>query len=233
MKGESKLPDIAEFFQWQKPRVLLSTATSVADRISDDDLMNRAGEFYQKTKEALVASTFATWFDLAIDPVLVKLALANERILDFELSDFNDQKYEYEIVMSLEPDRKPGLEYRNGKQPVVPQRAFSGEPVHADWIAKDIRRKTDLAKKTGIHHRHLLVYQNISGGATDLRQLKALVGDAESAWASMWLISGVPVWGGIALLSNRHEFDWPEAKWYSYVNALEGGQFSGFDFYLQ
>lgn len=233
MTCKSMLPDISEFFRWQKPRALLSTATSIADRISDEDFMNRGGEFYQKTKEALVASTFAAWFDLAIEPVLVKMAMVNERILDFDLSEFDGQKYEYEIVMSLEPDRKPGLEYRNGRQPVTPWRAFSGEPVPADWIAKDILKKTDLAKKYRIRHRHLLVYQNISGGMPDLRKLQALVGDANSVWASIWLISGVMEWGGIALLSNRNGFSWPAAEGFSYVNTSEGGQFSGFDFYLQ
>lgn len=231
MKCESMLPDISEFFQWQEPRALLSAATSIANRISHDDLMNRAGEFYQKTKEALVASTFAACFDLGVEPVLVKMA--HERLLDFGLSGADGQKYECEIVMSLEPDRKPGLEYRNGKQPVTPQRAFSGEPVPADWIAKGIRKKTDVAKKTGIYHRHLLVYQNISGGMPHLQQLKALVRDAESVWASMWLISGVPCWGGIALLSNRHGFNWPDLKWLSYANAPKDRDFSGFDFYLQ
>ena len=228
---ESMLPDISGLFQSQKPRALLGTATSIADQISSEDLMNRAGEFYQKTKEALVASTFAAGFALGIEPVLVKMA--HKRMLDFELNGFDGQKYEYEIVMSLEPGRKPGLEYRDAKKPVTPWRAFSGEPVPAEWVAKVIRKKTDLAKKNQIYHRHLLVYQNISGGAPDLRQLKALVGHAKSVWASMWLISGVPAWGGIALLSNRYGFDWPTMEWFSYVNAKEGKGFSGFDIYLQ
>lgn len=231
MKCESMLPDISEFSQWQNPRALLNTATSIADRISDADLMNRAGEFYQKTKEALVASTFAAGFTLGVKPVLVKMA--HERLLDFELSVSDGQKYEYEIVMALEPGRKPGWEYQDGNRPVSGWRAFSGQPVPPQWIAPSIWKKMEKAKRYGIYHRHLLVYQNIQGGAPDLRSLKALVGDANPIWASVWLITGVPDWGGVALLSNRHGFSWPEMEWLSYVNAPKGKVFSGFDFYLQ
>ncbi len=225
------LPDTSRLFQLQQPRDLLATVTSIADDVSDEDLMNRAGEFYQKTKEALVASTFAAIFAHTVKPTLVKMV--HERMLDFKLSDFDGQTYDYEIVMALEPRRKPGLEYRDGRKPIPPLRAFSGKPVPAEWIVKVIQKKTELAKKNNFHHRHLLVYQNIPGGTPDLRQLKALVGDANSVWASVWLISGVPDWGGVALLSNRHGFSWPEMEWLSYVNAPKGEAFSGFYFYLQ
>lgn len=211
------LPDTSRLFQLQQPRDLLATVTSIADEVTDEDLMNRAGEFYQKTKEALIAATFATIFDYAVMPILVKMV--HEKIQDFELSDFSDfngQKYEYEIVMALEPGRKPGLEYRDGRKPIPSLPALSGKSVSAEWIVKVIQKKTELAQKNKFDHRHLLVYQNIQGRAPDLRQLKALVGDANSVWASVWLISGVPDWGGVALLSNRHGFSWPEMEWLSY-----------------
>lgn len=228
---KKQLPDISHSYQLQKARDLLDMVTGIDNHVSAEDLMNKAGEFYQKIKEALVASPFAAGFALLVKPVLIKMA--HGQMLDFELHSMGGQKYEFEIVMSIEPDRKPGLEYRNGSRPITPRRAFSGEQFPPEWITKDLWKKTEMAKEGQVSHRHLLIYQNIAGGLPDLGRLRSLCAGAESVWASVWLISGVPDMGWIALLFNRDGFACPEAKWFSYVNAPKGDKYGGVDLYLQ
>ena len=156
-------------------------------------------------------------------------------LIDFELRDA--RTIPFEIVTAYELGYKIRQGYRNGRSPMVSEKAFSGLPVDSARVAAEIAKKTAKAKKAktvdGHFHGHLLVYQNIAGGAVELRQLKALCAEAESVWASVWLISGVPSWGGIALLLNGYGFAFPEMKWVSYVNAPKGNGYGGFDLYLQ
>jgi len=52
----------SQFFHWQDPRSLWNFVRQSETDISDEDLMNRAGDEFQKLKEAIVASMFAVGF---------------------------------------------------------------------------------------------------------------------------------------------------------------------------
>lgn len=194
-----------QMFHWHEPRDHWDYVMQVQEGISDEDLMNRAGNGYQKLKEAIVASTFAVGFNEFINSVRVRMA--NDELLDFELQDRKTEEIlELEIVMAIEPGRRPGLEYRDGQRPQMPARAFSGEPIDAGWIAPFINKKTQKARAKNINGRHLLVYQNISGGQTDFKELLDLVPGAEETWQSIWLIVGVPDMSSMVLISNAVGF---------------------------
>ena len=61
--------------------------------------------------------------------------------------------------------------------------------------------KTEKIRGKGIR-RHLLVYNNIYGGTSDLRRLPQLLGNVQDDWDSIWLIAGVPGFGWLALVAN-------------------------------
>jgi hypothetical protein len=46
-----------------------------------------------------------------------------------------------------------------------------------------------------------MVYDNIAGGTTDLLRLPSLLEDTALEWDSIWLITGVPDIGWVALVS--------------------------------
>ncbi len=213
---------VSQMFHWHEPRDLWDYVTQVQENISDEDLMNRAGASYQKLKEAIVASTFAVGFNELINPVQVRMA--NDELLDFELQDRKTEEVlEFEIVMAIEPGRRPGLEYRDGQRPQMPARAISGEPIDARWIAPFIDKKTQKARAKNINWRHLLVYQNISGGQTDSKKLLEFVPGTEKTWQSIWLIVGVPDRSFMVLISNAVGFPCDLHKWlpnYQWVTFL-------------
>ena len=133
--------------------------------------------------------------------------MANDELLDFELQNRKTAEvFECEIVMAIEPNRRPGLEYRDGQRPQMHARAFAGEPIDAGWIAPFIIKKTQKAIAKNIHGRHLPVYQNISGGQTDCKRLLELVPGAEQIWQSIWLIVGVPDMSFMVLIANAAGF---------------------------
>ncbi|MER3425087.1 MAG: hypothetical protein C4293_19505 [Nitrospiraceae bacterium] len=140
--------------------------------------------------------------------------MAKDELLDFKLQDKKiGDCFEFEIVMAIEPGRKPGLEYRNGNRSGMPSRAFRGQPVDPEWIAPSIQGKTHKARNKKIYRRHLLVYQNIPGGQTDFMKLLALVPEAERVWRSIWLIAGGPDMSARVLLSNAAAFACSLYEW--------------------
>jgi len=214
----------------QPPQVLLECAETLQSDMSDEQFLSKGRDFEQKVQEAFPAAVFSCIFDTTVCPVRIRMA--HQQVLDFELISNSNEVYKFEVVTAYEPGRKIRLEYRDSKKPAFPPRGLSGVPVPAEWVATTILNKTAKVEKKRLN-RHLLVYQNISGGAADLKRLRKLVSGVESIWASVWIISGVPDWGGVALLCNTHGFNWSTMKWLSYVNAQEGMGFSGFDIYLQ
>jgi hypothetical protein len=212
--------DITEFKCWQSPLELWNLAKRVQASMSSEKFLSRGRDFVQKVQEALVASTFALCFAGLVSPVQIRMSKIHQPLLDFELFPTNySTKYEFEIVAAYEPDYKIRLKYRDGKRPKMPYKAFSGEPVNPEWVAEEILKKTERVKKAGEKgaNHHLLVYQNIHGGPTDLEQLRQLVANTESVWTSIWIISGAPSWGWITLLFNSSGFKCPSMQWLSTI----------------
>ena len=229
--------DVTKLFRWQHPFELHRTAAYAQSMLSNEDFLSLGGEYEQKIQEARVGSIFSCGLSRALGPLQVRMAPYCERMLDMELETSFGELCQFEITTAFLPDYKIRLAYRNGKCLEISHRVFSGESVDPQWLAGPIGRKTKkmlrMCSSGEQMERHLLVYQSFSGGAADLKKVMALCGYLDSVWESVWIISGVPHWGGIALLSNRYGFDWPTMEWVSYVNAKEGMGFSGFDIYLQ
>ncbi len=224
--------DIDAMYLWQHPSRLLRWAVKAESEMTCEAFLSRGGSLEQKIQEALVGATFLSIFRRLVSPVMGRMARINEEALDIEARTANGAIYQFEITTAYPPGYRIREAYRNGSKPEIPQSAFAGEPISDEWVAATILRKTAKVENKRLN-RHLLVYQNILGGAPDLRRLCELVSGVESIWASVWIISGVPEWGGVALLCNTYGFNWPTKEWLSYVNAQEGRGFSGFDIYLQ
>ena len=222
----------SQLYQWQSPRVLLNEAARMQAGMPSEQFLSKGRDNEQKIQEALVGATFLSIFRQIDSSVMGRMAKINEEALDMEGRGAEGIIYPFEITVAYPPLYRIREVYKNQNKPVIPQSAFAGEPIPAEWVATTILNKTAKVEKKRLN-RHLLVYQNIFGGAPDLRRLCELVSGVESIWASVWLISGVPDWGGVALLCNTHGFNWSTMEWLSYVNAQEGMGFSGFDIYLQ
>ncbi len=205
--------ELDKFYRLQDPLDLWNLAKQTQSAMSAEDFLSRGKDFEQKVQEALVASTFSLGFQKYISPVQIQMKKVHEELLDFELQSREGPAFEFEITTTYEPGYKIREEYKNGKRPKVPERAFSGDPVKAEWIAPVIRTKTEKARKIKDFNRHLLVYQNISGGGTDLERLKKLIPGSESIWRSIWLIVGVPDLVAMVLLCNTHGFSCAEREW--------------------
>jgi hypothetical protein len=224
--------DIDAMYLWQHPSALLRLAVKAQSEMTSDAFLSRGGSLEQKIQEAIVGATFLSIFQRLVSPVMGRMARINEEVLDIEARTANGAICQFEITTAYPPGYRIREAYRNGSKPEIPQPAFAGEPILAEWVATTILNKTAKVEKK-LLNRHLLVYQNIFGGAPDLRRLCELVSGVESIWASVWIISGVPHRGGVAILCNTHGFNWSTMEWLSYVNAQEGKGFSGFDIYLQ
>lgn len=224
--------DIDAMYEWQHPSALLRLAVKAQSEMTCEAFLSKGGSVEQKIQEALVGATFLSIFQRLVSPVMGRMARINEEALDIEARTANGAICQVEITTAYPPGYRIREAYRNGSKPEIPQPAYAGEPIPAEWVAPTILSKTAKVEKKRLN-RHLLVYQNIFGGAPDLRRLCELVSGVESIWASVWIISGVPDWGGVALLCNTHGFNWSTMEWLSYVNAQEGMGFSGFDIYLQ
>jgi hypothetical protein len=227
-----RFSDIEAMYLWQHPLALRRLAMKTQSEMTCEEFLSRGGSREQKIQEALVGATFLSIFHQIVLPVMGRMARINEEALDIEARTADGIIYQFEITTVYPPGYKIREAYRNGSKPEIPQSAFTGDPVSAGHVATTILKKTAKVKKKRLN-RHLLVYQDISGGAPDLTLLRKLVSGVESVWASVWIISGVPDWGGVVLLSNTHGFNWPTKEWLSYVNAQEGKGFAGFDIYLQ
>ena len=199
--------DIDAMYLWQHPSALLRLAVKTQSEMTCEAFLSRGGSLEQKIQEALVGATFLSIFQRLVSPVMGRMARINEETLDIEARTANGTIYQLEITTAYPPGYKIREAYRNGSKPEIPQSAFAGEPISAEWVATTILRKTAKVEKKRLN-RHLLVYQNIFGGVPDLRRLRKLISGVESIWASVWLISGVPEWGGVALLRNTHGFNW-------------------------
>jgi len=205
------------FYRFQDPSDLWNLAKKVESVLTAEQFLSRGKDSEQKLQEALVASTFSIGFQKYLFPVEIRMVEVHKPLLDFELKSRDGVVSEFEITTAYEPKYKIREEYMDGKIPQIPIRAFSGEPVRPEWIAPFIQSKTEKAKKLkdlpGEFNRQLLVYQNISGGGTDLERLKQLIPGSESIWQSIWLIVGVPDLVAMVLVSNAHGFSCTEGKW--------------------
>ena len=199
--------DIDAMYSWQHPSALRRLAVKAQSEMTCEAFLSRGGNREQKIQEALVGATFLSIFQQIVSPVKGRMARINEEALDIEALAADGIIYQFEITTAYPLGYRIREAYRNGSKPEIPQSAFAGEPISAEWVATTILRKTAKVEKKRLN-RHLLVYQNMFGGVPDLRQLRKLISGVESIWASVWLISGVPEWGGIAILCNTHGFNW-------------------------
>ena len=192
----------SKFNLWQRPRELRDLAVKAQANISAEAFLSRGGDFEQKIQEVLVGTSFAMLFHKIVFPVRVRMAQIHEEATDIELRSGDGVTYPFEITTVYPPGYKIRLEYRDGRRPVISKRAFSGEPIPAEWIADAIVNKTNKVRGKGLR-RHLLVYNNISGGTTNLWRLPQLLCGAEGIWDSIWIIAGIPYCGWISLVSNE------------------------------
>ncbi|MDE3226631.1 MAG: hypothetical protein KGO52_02120 [Nitrospirota bacterium] len=193
--------DINLFYLLQRPWELRRLAVAVQKGMSDEAFISRGGDFEQKVQEALIGSTFSWGGHHIISPASVRMARIHHEALDMEIHSDNGEMHSFEITTLHPADLKIRLAYRDGKRPEIPSRAFSGEPIPAELIASAIDKKTNKIQGKGLC-RHLLVYNNVYGGTTDLRRLPRLLNGAERTWDSIWVIAGIPYFGWIALVSN-------------------------------
>jgi hypothetical protein len=209
-------PDLGVFYRWQKPRALWGLATGIASALSDEQFLSRGRHYEQKLQEALVDSTWCLCFSKLVSPVLIRMA--DSQLLDFEIRLASGEIWQLEVTTAHPFGYKIREEYRHGKKPSMQPRAFSGDPVSPTWLTSVIGNKTKkvIGKYT---NRHLVVYQNISGGATDLGQVRKLVPNIEASWRSVWIITGIPSCGGIVLICKAASFGCPEMKWFSYATS--------------
>lgn len=209
--------DLKNFHQFQNPHDLWNLAKKTESALTAEQFLSRGKDSEQKLQEALVASTFSIGFQKYLFPVEIRMVEVHKPFLDFELKSRDGVIFEFETTTAYEPEYKIREEYMDGKRPQIPIRAFSGEPVKPEWIAPFIQSKTEKVKKLkelpGEFNRHLLVYQNISGGGTDLERLKQLISGSESIWESIWLIIGIPDLVAMVLVCNAHGFSCAEGKW--------------------
>lgn len=186
---------------WQPPLALRQLAVRAQSEMSNEAFLSKGGSREQKIQEALVGSTFLSVFGRVVSPVLGRMAKINEEALDMEAIGVDGAISPFEITTAYVPGYRIRQEYKDENRPEIPQSAFIGEPIPAKWVASPILNKTEKIRGKGIR-RHLLVYNNIYGGTTDLRRLPQLLGNAQNDWDSIWLIAGVPDIGWVALVAN-------------------------------
>lgn len=200
-----QVPDIDFMYSWQRPSDLRRLAVRTQLRMSNEAFLSKGGSREQKIQESLVGATFLCVFQRLVSPVLVRMAEINEEALDMEATGLDGTRYPFEITTAYPPDYRIRERYKNGKQPEIFRSAFTGEPKPAEWIAsaiinKTVKNKTVKIRGKGIR-RHLIVYDNVAGGTTDLWRLPSLLEDAAVEWDSIWLITGIPDIGWVALVS--------------------------------
>lgn len=176
--------------------------------MSDEVFLSRGGDIEQKIQEALVGATFSWGFYHLVTAVKAQMAAIHKEALDIELRSNAGCLYSFEITAAHPPGYQIRLAYRGGKRPEISPRAFSGEPIPAEWLASAIINKTNKVRGKSLR-RHLLVYNNISGGTNDLWRLPQLLLGSEKVWDSIWIITGVPDCGWIALVSNSAGLEIP------------------------
>lgn len=210
-----------KLFEFQDPQNFFNLVNKITSPISDEDLLSRGKDDEQKLQEALVASPFALGFQKYISPIQIRMATVQKNLMDFELLSSDNTTLEFEIVMVLPPNRKLREEYQKGKQPEIAMAEFSGKPINPEWVASQIRQKTEKAMRSDRFNGHLLVYMNVSGGTPDLLEVKRLISDSESIWQSIWLIRGVPDMAVMVLLYNSHGFCCVVNDWLQ-INGING-----------
>ena len=193
--------DISTMYCWQDPLALRQLAVKARSEMPAEAFLSIGGSSEQKIQEALVGSTFLSVFGRLVSPVLGRMAKINEEALDMEVIGSDGTISSFEITAAYAPGYRIRQEYKGGNRPEIPQSAFTGKPISAEWIASPILNKTEKIRGKGIR-RHLLVYNNIYGGTTDLWRLPQLLGNAQNDWDSIWLIAGVPDFGWLALVAN-------------------------------
>jgi len=222
-----------EFFNWQTPQDLLGRSRKYITNVGSERFLSTGGEHEKTVQEALVGSTFASCLSCKTGDMKMRMAEQGAALKDFEL-ELDHSIHEFEVTVAYEPNYKIRRAWRNGQSPKIPVDAFCASPIDPKLLAAVVQKKTQKACKSPRKtKRHLVVYQCIWGGLPDLKDLRSLCDEAASAWASAWIISGVPFAGGVGLLFNDYGFDWPIMEWLSYVDAKQGGGFGGFDIYLQ
>jgi len=204
-KMHRSFSDIDAMYLWQHPSALLRLAVKAQSEMTDEAFLSRGGSREQKIQEALVGATFLSIFQRIVSPVMGRMARINEEALDIEALTANGTICQLEITTAYPPDYRIREAYRNGAKPEIPWSAFTGEPILAEWIASSISNKTEKIRGKGIR-RHLVVYNSINGGTTDLWRLPQLLGDVEKEWDSIWLIAGVSDLGWVALVSDSKNF---------------------------
>lgn len=237
------LPDISEFYEPRSPQDFSDFAYGVSEKIglaealqsgferedprfqailNKNFLSNKAKEYEKTVQEALVAVAFSLRLNsLIVGISKVRMIEQQTPLLDFELETTTGVKHEFEVTTAYDKGRKIKLDYEDGKGPG--NQIISG-PANPWPIAQLIRDKTrkkrdQQEKGNRTFQRHLLVYQNILSrrGGTDLTQLRSLVSDVESDWASIWLVIGVSEEGatGVALLYPSSQFECTAGQWLS------------------
>ncbi len=199
-KMNRQVHDIDFMYSRQRLSDLRRLAVRTQLRMSNEAFLSKGGSREQKIQEALVGATFLCVFQRIVSPVMGRMAKINEEALDMEATGLEGTSYPFEITTAYPPDYRILERYKNGKQPEIPRSAFTGEPKPAEWIASAIINKTVKIRGKGMR-RHLIVYDNIAGGTTDLWRLPSLLEDAAVEWDSIWLITGVPDIGWVALVS--------------------------------
>ncbi|MEP6891727.1 MAG: hypothetical protein ABI955_13625 [Nitrospirota bacterium] len=114
-----------------------------------------------------MGATFLSIFRRIVSPVMGRMARINEEASDIEARTADGIIYQLEITTAYPPGYRIREAYRNGSKPEIPQSAFTGEPILAERIAFSIINKTEKIRRKGIRG-HLVVYNNISVGTTDL-----------------------------------------------------------------
>ncbi|MBY0249543.1 MAG: hypothetical protein K2Q17_17975 [Nitrospiraceae bacterium] len=198
---KKSLHDISAMHSWQHPLALRRLAIEAQLEMSDEAFLSRGGSREQKIQEALVGSTFLLVFRRIVWPVLGRMAKINEEALDMEAIGGNGTISSFEITAAYVPGYRIRQAYKDGNRPEIPQSAFTGNPISAEWVASSILNKTEKIRGKGMR-RHLLVYNNISGGTTDFHRLPSLLGNAKDEWDSIWVIAGIPDSGYVALVAN-------------------------------
>ena len=223
-----------QFYEWQTPKDLLRLSQNHILKVGGEKLLSTGGELEKTVQQAVITSTFALCYARLFNQTKVRMTEPYTPFKDFELLT-DDMNHEFEVTTAYNPKDRIREAWR-GQRPEISRYAYSGKPVPAAWIASAVMKKTGKALRTKLiaqYSRHLVIYQNIPGGPPDLEKVRKLCSEAALFWASVWVISGVSGWGGIALLFNKYGCSWPTKGWLSYVNVQEGRGYGGFDLYLQ
>jgi hypothetical protein len=102
-----------------------------------------------------------------------------------------------------------------GQRPKNKISDFSGKPSNPCWPREPILGKVQKVIKSA-SSPHLVAYLDYGGGVPDLAQVAGQVSEAQTAFQSVWLLTG----GMFALLFDQIKVGYPGGNWCCYLDWL-------------